>query len=131
MMDCSILVTFYELECWFNIGHLYSFLWANEMVMRGRFTTLTQCSTVRWVMLLATFLETTLGGPKFIHRVLSHLWIHRLKIVAVCQGTPWNCVLASERTCKERNLDCPLLVEWMVGLLEALLVLLLEVLLDC
>ena len=82
-------------------------------------------------MLLATFLETTLGGPKFVHRVLSHLWIHRLKIVAVCQGTPWNCVLASERTCKERNLDCPLLVEWMVGLLEALLVLLLEVLLDC
>ena len=40
-------------------------------------------------------------------------------------------MLASERTCKERNLDCPLLVEWMVGLLEALLVLLLEVLLNC
>ena len=40
-------------------------------------------------------------------------------------------MLASERTWKERNLDCPLLVKWMVGLLEDLLVLLLEVLLDC
>ena len=40
-------------------------------------------------------------------------------------------MLASERTWKKRNLDCPLLVKWMVGLLEDLLVLLLEVLLDC
>ena len=81
-------------------------------------------------MLLATFLEATLGGPKFVHRVLSHLRIHRLEVFTVCQGTPWNCMLASKRTWKKRNLNCSLLVKWMVGLLEALLVLLLEVLLE-
>ena len=40
-------------------------------------------------------------------------------------------MLASKWTCEKRNLHCPLLVKWLVDLLEALLVLLLEILLDC
>ena len=40
-------------------------------------------------------------------------------------------MLASQRTGKERYLHCPLLVQWLVNLLEVLLVSLLEVLLDC
>ena len=40
-------------------------------------------------------------------------------------------MLASKRTGKERYLHCPLLVQWLVNLLEVLLVSLLEVLLDC
>ena len=82
-------------------------------------------------MLLATFLEATLGGPKFVHRVLSHLRSHCLEIVTVCQGAPWDCMLASKWTCEKRYLHCPLLVQWLVGLLEVLLVCLLEILLDC
>ena len=40
-------------------------------------------------------------------------------------------MLVSKRTRKERDLYCPLLVRWLVSLLEVLLVSLLEILLDC
>ena len=40
-------------------------------------------------------------------------------------------MLASQWTWEERYLHCPLLVRWLVDLLEVLLVCLLEILLDC